>query len=513
MKRILTLGIVCLLCCSLLLAGCGGSGDSSSSAPVSGGENSDSSTPDNSTDTGTSDGSADAGTTDAGTDTTTTVGGGTGAGNQSTTAKSTGAKVTTAATKPPVTGKVELPKFKNVGKEVKYMGWGTGRDFTKKGTDLYELNEQLKKEYGTTIKFVRTTYDELPTDLAQKVMSGDSPDLVHYRYQENPMLILNGLVEEITPNLIDFDTPLWNGIKDVNEEYAFKGKIFTPIVDIINDAYIYYNVQMFEEAGLDSPIEMYRRGEWDWDTFLDVAQQLTQKASDGTVKVYGFGGAPEYFYMNCGEDFVKVNADGTLTNNLNSPTFAKAMNFFYNSGTAGTNCRFMIGNALEMLLNNQLAMYHSEAWEVSQMYDQLKSGQIRIAPSPKMPGADKYYVNSLITTLWIAKDAKNPEGAAAYLSLMRYNAIGSAGAEKAREKMGYTKEEYKIIEEMNDRSKFTFARRIGPGVGNFGNTGMTAMFNEVAYWDWAWSGVVETHTAELQAEIDAYNKKVLAYKG
>lgn len=509
MKRILAIGIVCLLWCSILLTGCGKSDPASSSAPAS--EvvgSSDVGVSDDPVDSDPSDGDADTATTSDGTDVSDTN-----VGNKGTTGNGTKKDPANTTKKPVSSGKVELPKYKHIGKEVKYMGWGTGRDFTKKGTDLYELNEQLKKEYGTTIKFVRTTYDELATDLAQKVMSGDSPDLVHYRYQENPMLILNDLVQEITPDLIDFDTPLWKGIKDVNQEYAFKGKIFTPVIDIVNDAYVYYNVQMFEEAGLDSPIEMYRSGKWDWNTFLDVAQQLTQKASDGTVKVYGFGGAVEYFYMNCGEDFVKVNKDGTLKNNLSSPTFAKAMNFFYNSGTAGTNCRFMIGNALEMLLNNQLAMYHSEAWEVSQMYDQLKSGKIRIAPSPKMPGADKYYVNSLIATQWIAKDAKNPEGAAAYLSLQRYNAIDPAGAEKARKKMGYTKEEYKIIEEMNDRSKFTFTRRIGPGVGNFGNSGMYAIFNEVACWDWAWSGVVESHTPELQAEIDAYNKKVLAYKG
>ena len=363
---------------------------------------------------------------------------------------------------------------------------------------------------------MRTTYDELPTKLAQLVLAKDAPDLVHYKYQDNPGFVLSELVTEITPDLIDFDTPLWSGVKAVNQEYAFGGKIFTPVVSLINDGYIYYNVQMFEEAGLESPLELYRKGEWDWDKCMELAQQLTVKGSDGTVKTYGFAAAPEYFYMTCGEDFVKVNEDGTLTNNLGSQALAKAMNLFYRSGTAGSNCRMMIGGNSEEFLAGNIAMFYDEAWARSLMYEKMKAGDVRFAPSPKMPGADTYYVNSLISTLWIAKGAPNPQGAAAYLSILRYNAVNpeanAASRAKEREKMGYTEEEYALIDEMNNPENFTFTRRIGPGVGNFGNTDMYAMFNEVASWDIPWSTCVEKYTPLLQAEIDSYNEKVTAYR-
>lgn len=78
--------------------------------------------------------------------------------------------------------------------------------------------------------------------------------------------------------------------------------------------------------------------------------------------------------------------------------------------------------------------------------------------------------------------------------------------------MGYTEEEYALIDEMNNPENFTFTRRIGPGVGNFGNTDMYAMFNEVASWDIPWSTCVEKYTPLLQAEIDSYNEKVTAYR-
>lgn len=411
---------------------------------------------------------------------------------------------------------IELPKFDNVGAKVKYLGWGSGKEFETEGTDLYDLNQQLKENYGAEIEFVRTTYDELPTKLAQLVLAGDSPDLVHYKYQDNPSFILNGLVTEITSDLIDFDSALWSGVKEVNQEYAFNGKIYTPVVKLVNDGYIYYNVQMFEEAGLETPLELYRKGEWDWDKCMELAEQLTVKGSDGAVQVYGFAAAPEYFYMTCGEDFVKINEDGTLSNNLGSQALAKAMQLFYRSGTAGTDCRMMIGQFQQEFLAGNIAMYHDEEWARSMMYEKMKAGEVRFAPSPKMPGADKYYVNSLISTKWIAKDAPNPQGAAAYLSIERYNAVDpeakAAFRAKEMEKMGYTEEEYALIDEMNDPEIFTFTRRVGPGVGNFGNSDMYAMFNEVASWDIPWSTCVEKYTPLLQAEIDSYNSKVTAYK-
>ena len=297
---------------------------------------------------------------------------------------------------------IELPKFDISGTKVRYLGWGSAKDWTTEGTDAYESNEKLKKYYGAEIEFVRTTYDELPTKLAQLVLADTAPDLVHYKYQDNPNFILNDLVQEITPDLIDFDSPLWSGVKEVNQEYAFNGKIFTPVIHLINDGYVYYNVQMFEEAGLETPLELYRRGEWTWDTMRDLAEQLTVKGSDGTVKVYGMSTGLEYFYLTCGRDFVTVGENDQLTNNLSDANLAKVMNYVYRTGTAGSNCRMMIGQFQQEFLAGNIAMLNDEAWVRSMMYDKLKSGEVRFAPSPKMPDADQCYVNSLIETKWIA---------------------------------------------------------------------------------------------------------------
>ena len=120
-------------------------------------------------------------------------------GESSGSAGSTGSAGDTSS--PSNTATIELPKFDIQGTKVQYLGWASGKEFTTEGTDLYRLNQMLKEHYGAEIQFVRTTYDELPTKLAQLVLSSNSPDLVHYKYQDNPGFILNELVTEITPDI------------------------------------------------------------------------------------------------------------------------------------------------------------------------------------------------------------------------------------------------------------------------------------------------------------------------
>lgn len=48
---------------------------------------------------------------------------------------------------------------------------------------------------------------------------------------------------------------------------------------------IYYNVEMFEEAGINPPKELSER--WTWEELYDLAKKLTVKNDDGTTEIYG----------------------------------------------------------------------------------------------------------------------------------------------------------------------------------------------------------------------------------
>ena len=52
-----------------------------------------------------------------------------------------------------------------------------------------------------------------------------------------------------------------------------------------------FNMQMLAEYGLEDPRELYKRGEWTWDKFIEYCQKLTADTDgDGQVDQYGYCG-------------------------------------------------------------------------------------------------------------------------------------------------------------------------------------------------------------------------------
>jgi multiple sugar transport system substrate-binding protein len=52
---------------------------------------------------------------------------------------------------------------------------------------------------------------------------------------------------------------------------------------------LYYNVDLFERAGLKAPPADWQSSAWTWDEFLGAARALTQTADDGASGVWGYG--------------------------------------------------------------------------------------------------------------------------------------------------------------------------------------------------------------------------------
>ena len=75
--------------------------------------------------------------------------------------------------------------------------------------------------------------------------------------------------------------------------------------------YTYYNVKPFEEKGIPTPTELVEKGEWTWDKFVEISQQL----SENDEKTYGsclytWGSCQVYPAAQEGMNF--INSDGSL---------------------------------------------------------------------------------------------------------------------------------------------------------------------------------------------------------
>lgn len=131
----------------------------------------------------------------------------------------------------------------------------------------------------------------------------------------SPSLINGGYVQAID---VDMTSPIWSEVVASNEQYMWNGKRYYVVPGFAKQIMVYYNKNMFDEAGETYPTELFDNGEWDWNKLLELAQTLTLDSDrDGTPEQYGLScGEPELLMFTTGKHLVTFMPDGTARNNI-----------------------------------------------------------------------------------------------------------------------------------------------------------------------------------------------------
>jgi len=168
----------------------------------------------------------------------------------------------------------------------------------------------------------------IPSDYTMKVQTmiagGTAPCImqlaedIHEYSSKGQIIPLDTYIEN---NTVDLKTR-YGTSGGLVESYTYKGNLYA-MPDRGGALILYYNKDMFDQAGLDYPSQ-----DWTWDDFLNAAQATTVRNGD-IVDVYGFGAGDwwpwwmSFIYMNGG-----VILDGSGQPAVNSPEAVEAMQFY-----------------------------------------------------------------------------------------------------------------------------------------------------------------------------------------
>lgn len=399
-------------------------------------------------------------------------------------------------------GETTLPELEITSDKVKWLCWDSQEDLDNPKTALGFINSQMKEKYGCSVEIVRTNYQELTSKAIQLILSDQAPDMVFFKMADFPNFILNGLVDDIS-KYIDTSDPFWDYLEE--NPLRYRGVDYNCYVRTTAAGRTYFNRKMFENAGLETPYELYKKNEWTWEKFLETAKELTQDTNgDGTVDVYGGTVTPIDSYMSCGEDFVTLNEDGTFANNIRSNKIGKYMDVIYNINQLGCSG----GDIWE----GNCAMLVDSSWQVSSYREKFIDGTIGVAPSPRMSTEEDWYTLANYSGLWLCKGAKNPGGALAWAAVSRW----LQDTEEGRVLFDEYESQFKYPADVKEVTKWCESGEnqvpvLGrvAGVGNFGQDEIFKMFNNTLEWGTPWSTNVETTYPILQAQVDSVNAKLI----
>lgn len=277
--------------------------------------------------------------------------------------------------------------------------------------------EMFEQKYGGSIKWYQTTWENRYNDLSTYVLGGEGIDFFPgddvYNY---PKGIISGMFQPID-DYIDMDSAIWQNTKAGMDIFNFGGKHFQFVTSITAEEIVVYNKATIEANGFDDPWEMYKAGNWNWDTFKQMLQDFVDEENDQ----WGLDGYWSENALLCSAGVPTVSAvDGQLVCNLNDATMEKAMNFQYDLFTSGLifpREQFSFAEQPQMMGEGRQLFYIIGAWGVNTdpatWSTKIEPENLGIAPVPSPADSDPYMVAN-IGGYALCKGSTNPEGVARF---------------------------------------------------------------------------------------------------
>ena len=176
-----------------------------------------------------------------------------------------------------------------------YMAWGNPQQLEVERQIIALFNERCRREgRNVRVELFMPPAAGYGQKMRLMLASGCAPDVLRVDHYDFPSLVPKGYFRDLTDyarNDPDFDP---SDFCDVAwRENHYRGRLYGLNV-LFGTVLCYYNQDLFAQALLPDPYELWKQGRWTWDEFERCARELTVRGPDGRTKQYGFlmpGGA------------------------------------------------------------------------------------------------------------------------------------------------------------------------------------------------------------------------------
>lgn len=412
----------------------------------------------------------------------------------------------------------ELPKIELANKELKWLCWDAGWNYS---TETPE-GKLFAEAYGGKVVADTCSYDDRYTVLAQRVSTSDSPDIFPYEAENYPKGIISNMYAPID-DLIDINSDMWAGTKDLMDKFAWGGKHYVCIPYSSKGEFLVYNYDTIEAEGFEDPWKLFEEDKWTWTEFKD----MLVKFSDPDNEKYGLGGWwPEQgIIATTGKPFVSLE-DGKLVNNLKTPEVTRAMNFLGEINKNKANYPWekfdWSKKNINYVAEGKTLFYATGEYDLKGTFCNAKKTtayveNVGIVPFPRDPDADAYYQLLSVDAHMLVVGAPNPEGVKAWQNVRRASKNDEATTKQSREEMkanyGYTDELLDKMEKLENTETFKAIYDFRNGISDdlSGTSNEPGPIIELVRCTFkmgtTWTENLEANYNLVQSEIDSANAK------
>ena len=281
---------------------------------------------------------------------------------------------------------------------------------------------KFEKMTGIDVQWQVINYGEYTTQIAAMIAANKAPDIVRLHAADPADM---SVLQPISVSGFTFDKA-WN--EEASKHYTVNGKVYAVNVkDSLFHGYtaMYYNRDLIGQYDLEDPYELWKKGKWNFDKFIEICEDFRDEAGSGFTP-WSTEGLYDYATF-LGTSFVKFDGK-KYVNNLSDKKLLTAWQQTLKWIDEGVTVQgfwdqdgFNSGKVL-FHSNGIIGARATQAWFTKHK----SSGTLGVVPVPEIKG--QKYVNVIyeMEAYGIAKGAKNPKAVPYflryYLDADNYNA-------------------------------------------------------------------------------------------
>ncbi|MBQ3160813.1 MAG: hypothetical protein IJC04_01655 [Oscillospiraceae bacterium] len=416
-----------------------------------------------------------------------------------------------------------MEQLQDVELENKEIKWLAHYDINPSGSGASKsvAMEMFEKKYGGSVKYYKTTWENRFNDLSTYVLGGEGIDFFPGDDVYNfPKGIISGMFMPVD-EYIDLNSDIWQNSAAAMELYNFGGKHFSFVTTVTAEEVVIYNKATIEANGLEDPWELYKAGEWNWDTFKGMLEEFVDEENDQ----WGLDGywAENSLLFSAGVPLVGTK-DGQLVCNYNDATVEKAMNFQYDLFTSGLvfpREQFNWAEQPSMMGDGRQLFYLVGAWHVkadpATWATKMEPENLGIAPVPSPAGSDPYMV-ATVGGYALCKGSTNPEGVARFAECAIIGSYDEGAIaisdRKMRDDYKWSDELIAIEKEINELARqypvVDLASGCSTDIASYTTQGGDSVGTRAALHGTDWATTRETYSDAVIMLVDEVNTELQA---
>lgn len=281
-------------------------------------------------------------------------------------------------------------------------------------TSAASATPMMGRKYGLTVETVIVSPAELITKYITMVNKEEPPDVMIGNY--NYTLISKGYVQA-WDSYVDLTKSMWKAEKKVMDNFAVSKKhyLFVPKSHEggAHLMYVVYNTGLMNEAGVTAPATLFAQNKWDWDAMIDTVDKLVGQGKSGAWLYNG----PQAFVNSTGHDYVDF-VNGRATNMLKNADVTRSIQAY--SDLVAKKGVYTGNDAIDRLKAGSLGMIVGTQGTVMALEEEILKGKVDVTAFPRDPKKNEHYMPYMGNGFYLAKGAKHPNNAVAWMTCWHY---------------------------------------------------------------------------------------------